>query len=146
MVFPQKTCSAHVIAGSLPWGPLAAGRWTAAGSHLPGEPNWSHRPQYQNSAQSGQRPSGRSLDFHGSEGTLFYPSLEKKQIFAPTITKRYSYQDKHIKSLYAKKFNLTTNSTSALRLTVCFLNEATVRIDAIAALLGLLLTQSQNVL
>lgn len=68
----------HIIAGNLPWGLQLAGRWIAAGSHLPGELGWSH-PLLQNSAQSSQRPSGRSLGSHGSAGTLSYPSLREEK-------------------------------------------------------------------
>lgn len=69
----------HIIAGNLPWGLQLAGRWIAAGSHLPGELGWSH-PLLQNSAQSSQRPSGISLGSHGSAGTLSYPSLREEKV------------------------------------------------------------------
>lgn len=69
--FPE----ADIIAGSPPWGPQAAGRWTAVAFHPLGEPGCYHHLLHQSSAQWGRRPSGRSPGSHGSEETQFYPSL-----------------------------------------------------------------------
>lgn len=84
--FPSKGGSSSpqlhtlVIAGNLPWGPRAAGKWTAAELHPLGGPEWSHHPQCQSSVRTSRRPSGRSLGFRGSGETLFYPGLKEKDI------------------------------------------------------------------
>lgn len=72
---PIPSPEADIIAGSPPWGPRAAGRWTAVAFHPLGEPGCCHHLLHQSSAQWGQRPSGRSPGFHGSGETQFYPSL-----------------------------------------------------------------------
>lgn len=72
---PLPSLEADIIAESPPWGPQAAGRWTAVASHPLGEPSCYHHLLHQSSAQWGRRPSGRSPGSHGSGETQFYPSL-----------------------------------------------------------------------
>lgn len=60
--------------------PPAGGRGTADWPGPPEEPGSGPPPPLQSSALSDQRPSGRSLGSHDSEGTRSYPDLETERV------------------------------------------------------------------